>query len=220
MSVVLPFLVVVANVLGAGMIVPQVHQLRRQRSVAGVSIVWVGVGVAMNSWWLAYALTQSLWGMVPVSVAGALLYAVIAFQFLRITGPAKLGGFAAGLLGLGMVPLPALLAGGWTAAGVAIGLSYAVQFAPAAITAIRADRLDGISASTWSMALFEAVVWFTYGVSIGDTALVLGGAGGTVMSTVILFQVWRYERVRSLAIATSPASAAPGPLATALVGES
>ncbi|MGI9623697.1 MAG: hypothetical protein ACR2PK_12740 [Acidimicrobiales bacterium] len=194
MSFVLPFLVVIANVLGAGMIVPQVQQLHRHRSVAGVSNVWVGVGVAMNLWWLAYALTQSLWGMIPVSAAGAVLYGIIAVQFIRIAGRRSLGGFALGFFVLGMAPLPVLLVGGWIAAGVAIGFSYAVQFAPAAITAVRSTNLDGISATTWAMALFEAVVWFVYGVAISDAALVIGGAGGTVMSTVILVQVWRYDR--------------------------
>ena len=50
MSVVLPILLVVANVMGAGMIVPQVARLHRVRSVDGLSGIWVGVGVAMNNW--------------------------------------------------------------------------------------------------------------------------------------------------------------------------
>ncbi len=115
----------------------------------------------------------------------------------RIAGVARIGGLAVGALGLGMTPMPFLLVGGWTAAGVAIGLSYAVQFTPAAITAVRSAELDGIAASTWTMALVEAVVWLAYGLSVSDTALVLGGSGGTVMSVVILAAVWRYERARA-----------------------
>lgn len=37
-------------VMGAGMIVPQVVRLRRQRSTDGLSGSWVGVGIAINSW--------------------------------------------------------------------------------------------------------------------------------------------------------------------------
>ena len=51
-SLVLSALVVVANILGVGMILPQVWRLGRG-SAGGVSGAWIGVGIGLNGWWLA-----------------------------------------------------------------------------------------------------------------------------------------------------------------------
>ena len=171
--IVLSSMLVVANIMGAGMIVPQVVRLRRYRNTRGISASWIGVGLAMNLWWVAYGLASGLWGIIPVSAVAFLLY------------------LATGMVGVGIVPLPALILDGWATAGVVVGLCYAVQFAPAALTALRSDRLDGVSPTTWAMAGTEAAVWLVYGVNQGDAALVVGGGGGLTASLVILIRLAR-----------------------------
>ena len=42
--IVLSSMLVVANIMGAGMIVPQVVRLRRYRNTRGISASWIGVG--------------------------------------------------------------------------------------------------------------------------------------------------------------------------------
>lgn len=185
-SIVLPVLLAVANVMGAGMIVPQMMRLRRRRVVDGVSGVWVGVGIAMNMWWVAYAIEGTLWGILPVSAAGVFLYSVMAREYVEIVGGRSLPALAVGSLGLGMIPLPFLVLSGWGLAGLAIGFSYGVQFAPAAISAVRARQTAGISPTTWIMAWIEAAIWFTYGFAIDDLALLVGGGGGTLMASIVL----------------------------------
>lgn len=189
-SVVMAVLLVVANVLGTVMIVPQSVRLSRRGSSDGVSETWVGVGVAMNLWWLAYGLHGGLLGVIPVSVATAGLYGYMAVQLWRLSGPNLLRPFAIGLFGLGSIPLPFLIFDGWARAGVAIGLCYGVQFAPAAITAVSSTRPSGISPVTWSMAAVEAAIWLAYGLSIDDLALTIGGATGAAMSAIILVRLW------------------------------
>ena len=184
--IVLSIMLVVANVMGAGMIVPQVVRLRRYRNTRGISAAWIGVGLAMNLWWVAYGLASDLWGIIPVSAAAFVLYLVIALQYAGINGASSLRGCAIGMLGLGAVPLPALILNGWATAGLVVGLCYAVQFAPAALTALRAERLDGVSPITWAMAGTEAAIWLVYGLNQGDAALVIGGGGGLTMSLLIL----------------------------------
>ena len=188
-SFVLPVLLIVANVMGAGMIVPQMMRLHRQRVVDGVSGVWVGVGIAMNMWWVAYAVEGSLWGILPVSAVGICLYSVMAWQYVEIVAGPSLPALAVGLLGLGMIPLPFLVLDGWRGAGLAIGLSYGLQFAPAAVSAIRSVHAAGISPMTWTMAWIEATIWFVYGIVINDLALLVGGGGGTLMASVVLRQL-------------------------------
>lgn len=186
MSLVMPALLVVASVMGAGMILPQVLRFRRTRSADGVSGAWVGVGVAINAWWIVYAVAESLWGLVPVSVVAFVLYCMIACQYAALAGRGSVRGIAAGVLATGALPVPFLLAGGWPAAGLCIGLVYAVQYSPAAVTAVRAVDLRGISPVTWTMAFVEAGIWFVYGLVEADVALLVGGAGGTVLSGIVL----------------------------------
>ena len=49
-------MLVVANVMGAGMIVPQVARLNRLKTTEGISAAWIGVGLAMNLWpgWVGF----------------------------------------------------------------------------------------------------------------------------------------------------------------------
>ncbi len=206
-NVVLPVLLVIANVTGAGMIVPQVLRIARAGRLDGVSLPWAGVGIAMNLWWLAYAVAEQLWGIFPVSLGGLTLYAIIVGQILQILGVRALRPILLGATAIALLPLAGLLLGGWTAAGLAIGLCYSIQFAPAAWEAIRAPRLDGLSPTTWSLAWIEAAIWFGYGLHVGDGALVVGGGGGTVMATIILGAWWARGGRRSRPATFNPAMA-------------
>ncbi len=197
--------VVLANVLGAGMIVPQVLRLHRRRSSAGVSAAWVGIGLAMNLWWLAYGTSQELWGMVPVSIGAAVLYGVIIGQLGRLDGADALRSAGRGAVMIAVVPLLFMLVGGWPAAGLAIGLVYSVQFAPAVLAAVRTDDVAGVSTATWVMAFGEALIWFFYGFSEADVALTVGGAGGAAMSGVILWRVAHLSRQVAPAPMRAPA---------------
>ncbi len=188
-SLALTLLLVVANVLGAGMIVPQAVRLHRRGQTDGLSGVWVGVGIALNLWWTAYALHGQLWGLLPVSTVAASLYLTIAFQYRHIAGPSAGRPLLIGFAGSAAVPLVGLAVGGWQGAGLAIGLSYGLQFLPAAAAAIRANHVGGISPATWTMAAIEAVIWLVYGATTQDPALIVGGFGGTVMAMVILVRV-------------------------------
>lgn len=199
-SLALLVLLVLANVFGVGMIVPQVMRLRRLRTADGLSGVWLGIGVALNGWWIAYAWATVLWGALPVAVGSMALYAVLAVYFIRYLGWAGARSLAVGAFGLGMVPLPFLLGGGWSAAGVAIGMSYGVQFFPAAWSAMRSSGLDGIAPTTWVMAWIEGLIWVIYGAPRADPALVLGGAGAVVASSIILLRLVRQSGGLGLAV--------------------
>ena len=179
-------MLVVANVMGAGMAYPQASRIVRHRSTAGVSGVWAGVSLSMNLWWLAYGLSEQLWGLVPVSAVAAVLYGVIIAAYLRAVGRTALAGVLVGLFVLGMVPLPFLTFAGWRVAGLAIGLCYGMQLVPAVVAACRSRDLDGLAPSTWIMAWIEAVIWLVYGLIVVDPALLAGGVSGALMAGIIL----------------------------------
>jgi uncharacterized protein with PQ loop repeat len=186
MNILLNLLVIAATVLGSCMAFPQARRIARTQRLDGVSATWIGVSLAINSWWLVYAFAAGVWALIPVSVVSLVLYGVMTWFFLRTVGRQALRGFAVGIFGLGMIPLPFLIVGGWELAGIAVGLSYGVQLLPAVVASLRTVVLTGVSSVTWIIALVEAALWFVYGVGVSDIALVLAGGVGVVMASVIL----------------------------------
>jgi uncharacterized protein with PQ loop repeat len=189
MPLLLNLLVVVATVLGSWMAFPQARRIARTRRVDGVSATWIGVSLALNAWWLTYGLVAGVWALVPVSTVSLGLYGVMAWFFVLSVGRAAVRGLALGVLGLGMVPLPFLLIGGWELAGVAVGLSYGLQLLPAVVASLRTSALSGVSSTTWIIASVEAALWLVYGLGVGDIALTLAGLVGVVMASVILVRL-------------------------------
>jgi uncharacterized protein with PQ loop repeat len=186
MNLALNLLVVVATVLGSWMAFPQARRIARTRRVDGVSPTWIGVSLAINGWWLTYGLVVGVWALVPVSIVSLLLYGVMAWCFVRSVGRPALPAMALGVFGLGMVPLPFLVVGGWELAGVAVGLSYGVQLLPAVVASLRTTSLSGVSSATWIIAFVEAALWLVYGLGVGDVALTLAGTIGMALASVIL----------------------------------
>ena len=184
-TVVLTALLVVANVFGAAMALPQAIRLARSRVPDGVSAVWAGISIAMNLWWLAYGLAEGLWGLVPVSAVATAIYLVVAGLLVRLRGRAVVGRLLAGVA-LGLAPLPVLLVGGWPVAGVAIGVGYGLQLLPAVVAAYRSRALAGIAPGTWIMAWVESAIWLLYGLVVVDPALLVGGTCGVVLPSLLL----------------------------------
>jgi uncharacterized protein with PQ loop repeat len=189
MNLLLTLIVVVATVLGSWMAFPQARRIARTRRVDGVSPTWIGVSLAINGWWLTYGLVVGVWALVPVSVVSLLLYGVMGWFYVRSAGRSALPGLALGVFGLGMVPLPFLIVGGWGLAGVAVGLSYGVQLLPAVVASLRTSVLSGVSSATWIIAFVEAGLWLVYGLGVGDVALTLAGIVGMACATVILVRL-------------------------------
>lgn len=186
MNLVLNLIVVAASVIGSGMAVPQAIRLAKTRKVDGVSATWIGVSMAINTWWTAYALAASVWALLPVSLVSLAVYIGMAVLYVGSVGRSSLPGFATGMFVLGMVPLPALVVGGWEVAGLAIGLCYGIQLAPAVLATFRTRDLDGVSSGTWLLSFIEGVLWLTYGAMISDLALLAGGTTGILMAGAIL----------------------------------
>ena len=95
-----------------------------------------------------------------------------------------------GALGLGMVPLPFLVVGGWAIAGLAVGLCYGLQLLPAVVAVLRTRELGGVSAATWLIAWIESMLWLVYGLRPSTTSHSSSpGIVGVAMSSVILVRL-------------------------------
>ena len=118
-----------------------------------------------------------------------LLYLSMAVVFVGSVGRPSVRPLLVGAFGLGMIPLPFLVFGGWASAGLAVGLCYGVQLLPAVVAVLRSPALGGVSAATWLIAWIESMLWLVYGVAIVDVALVVAGVVGVAMSSVILVKL-------------------------------
>jgi uncharacterized protein with PQ loop repeat len=192
---------VLANVLGVGMLVPQAQRTWRTGTLDGVSATWIGGGVAINAGWLVYAVRQEVWGVLPVSAGSLILYAAIAAVARRID-PRGFERMLIAALAIASLLGWTTFRGGVEALGLGLAALYTVQFAPAALTAVTSRSLDGVAPSTWIMALIEAAIWWAYGAIISDAAVMLGGIGATAMSAVVV--------LRSTAGASRPAGSSYG----------
>lgn len=189
MNLVLTVLAVAASVIGSGMAFPQALKLFRTRRTEGLSPTWIGVSMAINAWWTAYAIAESLWMLLPVSSVSLSMYAWIAVVFVRNAAGQRRSGLLVGVFGLGMAPLPVLIVAGWESAGIAIGLSYGLQLAPAVLAAFRTRELSGVSSLTWVLSFGEAILWLGYGVGVNDAALGVSGVVGIVLAGAILVRL-------------------------------
>lgn len=199
-SIALWVALVVANVTGVGMVLPQVRRLYVRRRTDGVSAAWLGLGLAVNGWWVAYALNASLWGLIPVSAGSGLLYLASGVLVRMIDGVSANRSLALGFVGLSAGPVIGYLIGGWEAVGFVLGLVYCVQFSPAVWSVYVSPEIGAVSPATWFMAAIESVIWLVYGLNVGDVPLSIGGGGGLVLSCAIILRILAVGRAEPLAV--------------------
>ena len=188
-SALLVVVLVVANVLGGAMAIPQAHKLLRTRSTEGISATWAAIGATVNAWWGVYGLAVGDVGIVPVSIVSVMVYVLIASVIVR-TSSASRTRIAATTVGssaaISVVPLVALGLDGWLTAGIALGALYGVQLSPAVVAVYRSIDVSGVALATWVIALFEAALWGVYGMARLDMGILTLAVTGVLMSALVL----------------------------------
>ena len=182
--------IVIANILGAMMAVPQAARAIRTRQVAGVSAVWVGISIAANAWWIAYGLGTGSMAVVPVAVVATAGYVLIAWALLATGAPSPVRGQLLGSIGA-IAPWPALVLAfsGWAAVGVLLGLLYGIQLIPAVGAAYGTHSIGGVAPTTWVLAWAEALLFGVYGFAVADAGLIVLGVCGLLGSSAILARI-------------------------------
>jgi uncharacterized protein with PQ loop repeat len=186
--------VILATVLAWWSLIPQIRKLLRTSDPSGVSGTWPAIGLASNAGWTAYLLSQQLWAAAPATTVMVFFYAVV-LRTLRKAGVPLTAPIARGVLSIVLL-VAAYSLGSWTVLGLVLGWAYAPQLAPAVWAAYRTPDPTGISSGTWALIGFEAALWMVYGGLLGDTPVVIFGAVGVVVATLILARVWATVRLR------------------------
>lgn len=202
----LTLVVVVANAVGATMAIPQARKVLRSRRIDGVSPIWAAVSAAVNAAWVPYGIAVGDVGIIPVSVVSVMAYLTIAVAICHYgNSPAAnvVARMAVSAIGILILPTAVLVVRGWAAAGVALGLLYGVQLAPAVVAVYRTADVSGVSAATWVIAFAEAALWGVYGLGRADAGLLSLAASGMFMASLVLARlvVRRPRRDRSTDVA-------------------
>ena len=174
----------VATVLAAGQLIPQVVKLRRVGTSVGISPTWALLGVAINGGWVLYRWSQELWLGIPSPAMAAVLYAVTLFMVNRLEPRMRASRFAAVALGGSLCGAAA--AGGWVAMGVVLAASSAVQIAPSLWAAFRSANPHAIAPEVWMIGIAQALLWGHYGWWRSDIPLMVYAATTSMASAVML----------------------------------
>jgi hypothetical protein len=175
---------IAGTVLAVLALVPQILKLYRTGLVDGVSPTWAAFGLVTNVAWTAYLAQEGLWLTVPATVLVTAAYAMTFTLLVRAGVEISTPVIAATVWGAALLVVAA--AGGWSALGIVLGLSHAVQAAPSVWTAYRSPTPRGIAPGTWAIALAEGLLWGYYGWWYADVPLMLFAVVASAASVAML----------------------------------
>jgi len=162
--------VAAATVATLFFLVPQIAKLVRTGDSAGVSATWPAIGFISNIGWFVYFVHEALWASLLAPLGAATGYAVTLWALAR-TGRPLGASYLRGIV-FGSVLVATTAVAGWTALGVALGLSFGVMMVPSLWTAYRTANPSGISPGTWWLGVAEAGLWGFYGWHHSDAGII------------------------------------------------
>jgi uncharacterized protein with PQ loop repeat len=192
---------IAGTVLAVLALVPQMLKLYRTGLVEGVSPTWAAFGFVTNVAWTAYLAQEGLWLTVPATALVTVAYAM-TFVLLVRAGVKTSTAITAGAIWATTL-IAVAVAGGWSALGIVLGLSHAVQAAPSVWTAYRTPAPRGIAPGTWAIGLVEGLLWGYYGWFYADVPLMLFAVVATIASVAMLA---RYATTRHRWLEPAPSS--------------
>ncbi len=183
-------LALLATLLSAAFLVPQLRQLRRTHDSGGVSCTAATVGLVSTLAWAVYGIGTTAHALVPPSLVGSIQYGSLLW-LLRRSGRASVIGAVVGL-GWGLVLAAAGVTtaaageGPWVGVGTTLTVAVAVQYIPAVIDAHRSETVTGISFTTWVLVAASGLTWAAYGLVVGDLAVAAYGAVLVMAAAAVL----------------------------------
>jgi uncharacterized protein with PQ loop repeat len=171
---------------------PQIRKLRATGDSAGVSPCWAALTSVNNVAWFAYFTLSRYWTALVPSSSATLLAGTLAVMLLRRRRP---GPRAAALIGVWVIALAAAGAvAGQAGLGALLTAAFLLQVTPSLWTAYRTARPTGISSGTWLLILGELTCWMIFGLHAADPRLIILGATGIIVSTLMLARIYRCTR--------------------------
>jgi uncharacterized protein with PQ loop repeat len=199
-----------ATVLATVAAIPQLHRVARTGDGRGVSVTSALLGIGSELAWLSYASQAGLWSALPEAALMTIANTVLAVALVR-RGASAGRALVAGLAWLGALATISTV-GGHTALGAVLGVTYAVQVAPAVWTVWRTSSPSGVVASTWALIGLEGLLWGAYGAHHADPAVLIFAATATAASAATLARKVQVSRPAAVSLGSrSPTTHAVAP---------
>lgn len=171
------------TVLTIAIVIPQAWRLAKTRNAAGLSPAGLLIGSVNYLAWVGYLTYQSQWlAMAATAFAAVVWVGTCAYAIARlgISRNAVLAtvGWAALLGALALVSVPIF--------GVALSFGAVYSGIPAVREAWKAERISGISASTWGLYVAESLAWLAWAVMEKDMVVGLYGVLATAIGAAVV----------------------------------
>lgn len=160
-------------------LMPQSVRLLRTRSVSGLSSIGTGIYFVTELGWIAYGITSGI----MVVLVSSLVVGVLSAVQLVLVWPHRSATDLWWML-LWASALGAALVMGAIGSMLVIGLI--IGLGPQAWAAWRAPVVHGVSIWRWVLAGASGVLWFTYGILLGEIPLITTGTVGMVCASMAL----------------------------------
>lgn len=160
-------------------LMPQSVRLLRTRSVSGLSSIGTGIYFVTELGWIAYGITSGI----MVVLVSSLVVGVLSAVQLVLVWPHRSSTDLWWML-LWASALGAALVMGAIGSMLVIGLI--IGLGPQAWAAWRAPVVHGVSIWRWVLAGASGMLWFTYGILLGEIPLITTGTVGMVCASMAL----------------------------------
>lgn len=187
----------VCAVVGSVIAIPQVVQLLRTRSSAGLSLLMWQLSAAASVGWVFHGIrANSLIIAVPnvlIALTGVLVVRMVLAD-RNLPRASAWGVFAlatAAVVAMEYLTTPVLF-------GLAVLIPLAVGFIGQSVDIVRSSSLSGVSEVYVGMTFAIQVMWWVWGFAVGDVSILICS---TVLGVIAGFNlVWLTLRTRGLVV--------------------
>ncbi len=167
---------------------PQIRRIISKKSIEGIELKGLKMGIAATFGWLFYGIINYLWLISVANVIGLALLIWIAKLFTNLSSDVQLKSFAYISLPYGFVLL--LLAKQSTIPiGLVCSLVSLIGPLQQVVRVFKDLHLLGLSATTYVNAIIVHISWIVYGLRLNDPYIIYPNFYGITIATLLLFRI-------------------------------
>ena len=167
---------------------PQIRRIISKKSIEGIELKGLKMGIAATFGWLFYGIINYLWLISVANVIGLALLIWIAKLFTNLSSDVQLKSFAYISLPYGFVLL--LLAKQSTIPiGLVCSLVSLIGPLQQVVRVFKDLHLLGLSATTYVNAIIVHISWIVYGLRLNDPYIIYPNFYGITIASLLLFRI-------------------------------
>lgn len=167
---------------------PQIRRIISKKSIEGIELKGLKMGIAATFGWLFYGIVNYLWLISVANVIGLALLIWIAKLFTNLSSDVQFKSFTYISLPYGFVLL--LLAKQSTIPiGLVCSLVSLIGPLQQVVRVFKDLHLLGLSATTYVNAIIVHISWIVYGLRLNDPYIIYPNFYGITIASLLLFRI-------------------------------